>query len=279
MPEYYIRTPDRDESRGPFTPEQLLTLVEAEQVTMDTLYYDDPREEWLPIGTNIELREKVFPEREKLTLKINKPEEADEKKAKKKKEKKSDAKEKAKSMVVDMLAVAENDTKSARSKRRRDASFKRATNLINNGLCIILLLSSITLIVPHLNAISEIISVGKIGLLVNYPLILLSIVDFLLAIYVYFGDRKLYPLVRARAMLTLGFGAYIGWAIGDLYILIASVSFGIGVVWTTLVKRFSLSLFTVALGFGGSAFLAYLALTGHFDGFLNSVFFEFFPVE
>ena len=31
-----------------------------------------------------------------------------------------------------------------------------------------------------------------------------------------------------------------------------------------------------ALGLGGSAFLAYLALSGHFEGFLDSVFFQFF---
>ncbi len=279
MPEYYIRTPDRDESRGPFTPEQLLTLVEAEQVTIDTLYYDDPREEWLPIGTNIELREKIFPEREKLTLKINKPEEAEDNKAKKQKKKKSSSKEEAKSTVADMLAVAENDTKSARAKRRKDASFERAKNLINNGLCLIMLLSAVTLIVPHVEAVRELISVKRVNLFLNYPLILLGIADLLLAVYIYFGDRKLYPLIRVRAMLTLGFGAYVGWAIDDLYILSASISFGLGVILTTLARNFSLSLFSVAIGFGGSTFLAYLALTGYFDGFLNSVFFEFFTVD
>jgi hypothetical protein len=77
-------------------------------------------------------------------------------------------------------------------------------------------------------------------------------------------------------MLTLGFGAYIGWATGDLYILLASISFGLGTLWATLAKRFFSSILAVALGLGGSAFLAYLALSGHFEGFLDSVFFQFF---
>ena len=178
-----------------------------------------------------------------------------------------------------MLAVAENDTANARKKRKKEASYRQAVSLVSNGLCLIMLLSAVTLIVPHLDAIRDIIEAQKIYLLFNYPLIILGIVDLLLAIYVYFGDQKLYPFIRARAMFTLGFGAYVGWAIGDLYGLLASVSFGLGIILATLAKNFSLSLIAVVLGFAGSAFLAYLAMTGYFDGFLNSLFFEFFPVD
>lgn len=280
MAEYYIRTPDRDESRGPFTPEQLLSLAEAEQVDINTLYYDDFKEEWLPIATNPELKEKVFPKKEKLKLRIDQHEDTEEKKDKKEKKKK-DAKEKAKSTVSDMLAVAEKDTKDARSKRRQEQSFKRANFINTNGLCLIMLLSAATLLVPHLAFIKEITSdrSTSLKLLLNYPLIILGFLDLIMSIYVYFGDRKLNPVLRLRAMLTLGFGVYIGWALDDLYILLASASFGVGILWSTLSRRFLFSILAVALGFGGSAVLAYLALSGYFNGFLESVQFEFFTSE
>jgi len=267
MAEYYIRTPDYDESRGPFTVSQLLTLVEAEQVTLETLYYDDSKEEWLPIGTNIELREEVFPVKEKLKLKVEEPVEPA-------KEKKSKAKEKAHTTVSDMLAFAEKDTQNARSKKSRERSFGWAIYLANNGLGLAMLLSAITLIFPHLEIIKEAFADKKFSSILNYPLILLGIIDLLICIYVYFGDRKLYPFVRGRAMLTLGFGAYAGWALGDQYLLLASVAFGIGTMWTTLVKQFFVGFLAVILSLGSSAFLAYLSLSGYFDGFLDSVFLQ-----
>lgn len=278
MAEYYIRTPDRDESRGPFTSAQLLTLADAEQVTVDTLYYDDLKEEWLPIGTNPELRDEVFPKKEKLKLKVDEPEEEPNKK-KKKKKKKSDDKEKAKTTVADMLAAAEKETKGARSRRKQETSFRRSTYLVDNGLCLILLLSAVTLIAPHFVVIKEIFADSSFKLLFNYPLILLAGFDFLLSLYVYFGDRKLHPVIRGRAMLTLGFGAYIGWALGAPYVVLASIAFGVGTVWVTLVKTLSSSMLAVAIGFCGSAFLAYLALSGYFNGLLDVVNLGFFTTK
>jgi hypothetical protein len=46
MADYYIRTPEREESRGPFDASQLLTLAEAGQITENTLHYDESKEEW-----------------------------------------------------------------------------------------------------------------------------------------------------------------------------------------------------------------------------------------
>lgn len=270
MSEYYIRTPDRDESRGPFTPSQLLTLAEADQITENTLYYDEPKEEWIPIGLNPALKEEVFPEREKLQLKINKAEEAEEDS----KKKKAPAKEKAKNTVANMLAAAKQETKSARSQRKREKSFEFSTYLTNNGLSLVMLLSAATLIAPHFATIKEIASDKEFQLIFSYPLILLGIFDFIFAIFVYFGARELHSMLRGRMMLTLGFGAYVGWALGSLPVVLASVSAGLGTLLSTLSKRFSISIFTVALAFGGSAFLAYLSLTGYFNGLLENVYFE-----
>lgn len=276
MAEYYIRTPDRDESRGPFTPAQILTLAEAGQVTIETLYYDDYKEEWLPIGTNAELREEVFPEPKKLKLKIDGAEEPEKTDKKSKKKQKLEAEKKAQNTISSMLATAEIDSKNARAKRKKEDSLKQAAHLTNNGLCLIMLLSAVTLVAPYLEEIKVITSSLKISLFLNYPLIILGLLDLLISVYVYFGDQKLHPILRGRAMLTLGFGIYIGWSLNAPYVLIASVCFGLGTLWATLAKRFSSSVLAVVLGLGGSSFLTYLSLTGYFNDIMHHVFFELF---
>ena len=175
-----------------------------------------------------------------------------------------------------MLTTTKKETKLARSTRRRETSLKRSIVLTNNGLSLIFLLSTITLMAPYFTEIKEIALSPRIHLFLNYPLIILGAFDLLMCIYTYFGDRKLYSILRGRAALSLGFGAYLGWALDDVNTLIASVSFGLGILWAALAKRFSSSVLAVALGLGGSAFLAYLSLSGHFSELFKNVFFEFF---
>ena len=67
--EYYIRQPDSDEPRGPFTVDKLSSLAEADQVDRDTLYYAEEEEEWVSIRSNEDLLREVFPEKKKLSLK------------------------------------------------------------------------------------------------------------------------------------------------------------------------------------------------------------------
>ena len=70
MADYYIRSKDDNDSRGPFDLSKLQTLAEAKQIDENTLYYDEEKEEWLPVGLNAELKAAVFPVREKLKLNI-----------------------------------------------------------------------------------------------------------------------------------------------------------------------------------------------------------------
>jgi len=50
--EFYIRGEHDTDARGPFTQDQLASLVEAQQVDGSTLYYDAALEQWVPISTN-----------------------------------------------------------------------------------------------------------------------------------------------------------------------------------------------------------------------------------
>jgi len=67
--EFYIRNAGATEARGPFTQEQLSSLAEAGQVGLDTLYYESTSEKWVPVGANADLKNALFPEKRKLSVK------------------------------------------------------------------------------------------------------------------------------------------------------------------------------------------------------------------
>ena len=66
MSEYFIRYPDSEEAKGPYSIEQLQSLAESKKVTPDTLYYDDDKEVWIAVKGNESLAEILFPAVKKL---------------------------------------------------------------------------------------------------------------------------------------------------------------------------------------------------------------------
>lgn len=74
--EYFVRQPDSENARGPFSLEKLLSLAEAGQVDRQTLVYEAASESWKPLGENAELCAKIFPEKRKLTLRRRTPDAA-----------------------------------------------------------------------------------------------------------------------------------------------------------------------------------------------------------
>ena len=72
-------------------------------------------------------------------------------------------------------------------------------------------------------------------------------------------------------MLTLGFGLYVGWALGDPLIMGLTAAAGIGIFLATISQSLNTMIPAFILGVGGNAYLAYLALNGRFDGFFDSI--------
>jgi len=66
MSEYFIRYPDSEEAKGPYSIEQLQSLAESKKVTPDTLYYVDDKEVWIAVKGNESLAEILFPAEKKL---------------------------------------------------------------------------------------------------------------------------------------------------------------------------------------------------------------------
>lgn len=85
---------------------------------------------------------------------------------------------------------------------------------------------------------------------------------------------EVYPLLRARAMLTLGFGLYLGWSLQDPLISLASAMAGIGIFYATISRNYWLMITILALAIGGNAILSYLALIDHFSGVFEKIYFQ-----
>jgi hypothetical protein len=264
MHEYYIRTPEQDESRGPFNISKLLTLAEAGQVTENTLFYDEEKEEWIPIGLNAELKAQVFPEKESIKLRIG-PE------SKNAGEHDEDSPDEGGINVENMLKAAEADTRETRHLKRSQKSFERAVALASMTLGLMMLLSAISFLIPHLDAIQGAVNEGTIAKLVNYPFLLVGVFDLIMAILLLLSVTEIYPVVRGRSMLGLGFGVYLGWALGDPLLMLAFGLGGVGVFLATVAQRVSLMVLAIAMGIGGNGALAYLAINNRFADFYSAI--------
>ena len=117
MQEFYIRKEGDEDSRGPFTLEQLASLVEAGQIDRQTFYYDSIAEKWVEIQSNPELIATLFPTKRKLSVRqkeigaaINTKPTEDEQPI----------------TVEGMLAAAEGNTDETRGKRNRSSDRARA---------------------------------------------------------------------------------------------------------------------------------------------------------
>jgi hypothetical protein len=257
MSDYYIRTPEQDESRGPFDISKLQTLAEAGQINPNTLYYDEEKEEWIPLALNDTLRAQVFPEREKLALKIQKERVADP--------------EQSGINVESMLIAAEGDTEEKRKLTRQKKSFERAAGISAAGLGVMLILSALFMILPLISVIEGAISEGNFAGVFNYPTLLIGLFDLILGLLLILSVTEVFPLARGRAMLTLGFGIYVGWALGDPLLMGLTAAAGIGIFLATISQSMATMLLAFILGLGGNGTLAYLALVGRFDGFFDHI--------
>ena len=85
---------------------------------------------------------------------------------------------------------------------------------------------------------------------------------------------EVYPLLRARAMLTFGFGLYLGWSLEDPLIALTSVMAGIGIFYATISRSYLLMITVLALAIGGNAILSYLAFIDRFSGVFEKIYFQ-----
>jgi len=245
--EFYIRTASETEAHGPFTQEQLSSLAEAGKVDPQTLYYEATNEQWVSIGSNPELRAIIFPEKRRLTVKpkdriatLNPG---------------SDASPPI--TVTDMLAAAEGRTSDTRDKRDKTYVMERAARIGRYACMLMLLISVVALITPSI----DIISSFETEQILLTPYIYLGVVDLVLSLLLLLGMVTVYPFIRFRAMLAIGFLGLMFWTQGELVPLAAVAAGSLGLYLTTIFVSYAGLGLSVGLGVAGMLGFAYYMLT------------------
>lgn len=241
--EYYIRGINDTEARGPFTVEQLVTLGETGQIDTETLFYDAATEQWATIGSNVELKNALFPQKKKLTFKP--------------KESIQDLniqKEEHRPITVDqILAAAEGRTEETKDMRSRIAAQHNAARIGLYAGLIIFLLSTAALLLPNV----EIVSSFDPNAIVKQPLILLGLVDLACSVLLGLEVVNAYPFIRFRAAFGLGFLSVFFWSQSHPHVVLAVAAGSVGMYLCTVFVSY-VPVITAALlglvGIGGFAF-------------------------
>lgn len=245
--EFYIRTASETEAHGPFTQEQLVSLAEAGKVDPQTLYYEATTEQWVSIGSNPDLKAVVFPEKRRLTVKpkdriatlnagpdTNPP-----------------------ITVNDMLAAAEGRTAETRDKRDRNISYERAAKIGRYACILMLVVSAAALLSPSI----DLIVAFDTNTLMTQPFIYLGALDLLLALMLMLGVVSLYPFIRFRAALGIGFLGFVFWTQGQIVPCLALIAGSVGLYLTTVFLSYIMLGLAVGVGLAGMAGFAYYMLT------------------
>jgi hypothetical protein len=248
MQEYYIRKEGDEDSRGPFTLEQLSSLVEAGQVDRQTYYYDALSEKWMEVQSNADLVAALFPMKKRLTMRpkeevdtVNIPATKDEQPI----------------TVEEMLAAAEGRTDD--SKHRRDTTDRDARAALwgLRIMAVLLLVSSAGLLISDMQALSS----GEFFAVVGSPFVIFGCVDLLLAVFLFLEVTSVYSLARSRAAIGVGFFAIYFLSIGEWIPFVAVAVGSAAIFLCTVLLNFWAVLVTGILGLAGMGAFAYFFLS------------------
>ena len=218
--EFYVRGINDPEARGPFTLEQLVSLAEAGQITVETYFYDSGSEQWLAIGGNSELKAALWPEKRRLGFKAKEFKAVNVERAE----------GEAPITVEQFLAAAEGQTEETKGRKDKSLRMMSAAICGSRGAAIIMLISATALVLPGIDAIMS-FDIDKI---LAKPLVILGALDALLGILVLLGLIGLYPFVRFRAMFGLGFLGFVFWTQGNLTGMMALAAGCAGLYFSTI---------------------------------------------
>jgi hypothetical protein len=247
MEEIYIRSESETEARGPFNLEQLVSLADTGQVTAETLYYDANTEQWAAIGSNEELMGQILPQRKKLKIKTKAKltllnEEGDS----------------SPPITVDeMLAAAEGRTAETSGKQDPMIAMARAAAIGRWAVILMLLICAVGELLPAADAV---MSMDPMKIL-PYPLALLGAVDLVLATLLGLGVVTLYPFIRFRAALGIGYVGFIFWTQGQVTPLLYLAVGSVGLYTSTIFVAYMPVFVAAAVGLAGLGGVAWHLLS------------------
>lgn len=247
MEEIYIRSESETEARGPFNLEQLVSLADTGQVTAETLYYDANTEQWAALGSNEELMGQILPQRKKLKIKTKATvtmlnEEGDS----------------SPPITVDeMLAAAEGRTAETSGKQDPMIAMARAAAIGRYAVILMLLVCAAGELLPAADAVMAMDLIKLLG----YPLALIGAVDLVLATLLALGVVTLYPFIRFRAALGVGFIGFIFWTQGQVTPLLYLAAGSAGLYTSTIFVSYMPVFIAGALGLAGLGGVAWHLLS------------------
>lgn len=244
-PEYYVRGLNDADARGPFSLEQLASLVEAGQVDAQTYYYDTASEQWLLITGNAELKAALWPEKKKLGFK-----QMDFKPLNK-----ETTDSAAPITVQQFLDAAEGKTEDTKGRTDKSEVMMTAAQWGTRSAAIISLASAAALVLPGIDAVTA-FDVSKI---LQAPTVILGLVDAVIALLLFLGVIQIYPFVRFRAVFGLGFLGFLFLAQGQATPSIAVAAGSVGLYFSTIFLSYIPLAVSALLGLGGMAMLATMA--------------------
>lgn len=248
MQEFYIRKEGDEDSRGPFTLEQLASLIEAGQIDRQTFYYDSIAEKWVEIQSNIELVQVLFPIKKKLSMRPKDVAETVNL---------NPTEDEPPITVEDMLAAAEGNTEATRNKRDRSQDRARAAQWAMRATSLMLVISAAGMLVPNLDKVAEL----QLFELLSTPEIVIGVADLLVAMLLFLEWTEVYPAVRIRAALGIGFFAVYFGALQGHGLALASVVVGsLAAFFLTMVWNIWGVLVLGLIGLAGMGGFAYALL-------------------
>jgi hypothetical protein len=222
--EIYVRGATDSDARGPFTLEQLVTLVEVGQVTADTYFYDSTSEQWLLIGNHHAMKSALWPEKKKIGFKQHDFKTINQ----------AVTDSAAPITVQDFLAAAEGKTEETKDKSEKISAMMSAAVWGTRSTAILCLLSAFALILPNVEALTNL----DLGAMLAKPFVLVGVLDAILGILLLLGVISLYPFVRFRAVFGFGFLGLIFLAQGQVTPLIAVAAGSAGIYFCTIFLSF-----------------------------------------
>jgi hypothetical protein len=248
MQEFYIRKEGDEDSRGPFTLEQLASLIEAGQVDRQTFYYDSVAEKWVEIQSNPELVSTLFPTKRKLSVRQKEIGVAINTKA---------TQEEKPITVEEMLAAAEGQTVETRGKRNRSKDRARAAQWGMRSLGLMFLTSAAGMLVNNMSKLETMDFVT----LITTPEIVFGVLDLLITVFLFLEVTGVYSLVRLRAAIGVGFFAVYFGVLQDQSAPFAALAVGsVAAFVLTLVTNIWAVVVVAALGLAGMGGFAYYLL-------------------
>lgn len=218
--EYYIRSESETEARGPFNLEQLTSLLDSGQIDLTTLYYDATTEQWATIESNAEMKSLLFPEKKKLKVK-----------AKEQQNTLNTSTDSRPPITVDqMLAAAEGHTDETKDRKDPKEAQARAAGIGMYGAMGMMLIAGAGELFPSI----DFLMAFNLEQLPAHPLVLLGVLDVALALLLGLGMVNLYPFVRFRAALGLGFLGFIFFTQGHNFALLSVLAGSAGLYLSTV---------------------------------------------